>query len=100
MAVSEELYYTVLNRRNITWEPDADTERNIKNAMEEAEDYLRSVAGSPSLAFVSGEKRNLFIMCTLYFLENKRSEFREDYQAELISLRLEECFGCGKEAES
>ena len=35
--VSDQLYQAVLNRMNITWEPDEKTERNTKNAIEEAE---------------------------------------------------------------
>lgn len=45
--VSDQLYQAVLNRMNITWEPDEKTERNTKNAIEEALDYLRDTAGSP-----------------------------------------------------
>ena len=52
--VSDQLYQAVLNRQNITWEPDEKTERNTKNAIEEALDYLRDTAGSPGLSF---EKR-------------------------------------------
>lgn len=100
-SVSEKLYHAVLNRMNITWQPDQSTDMNIRNAMEEAADYLRKVAGSPGLSFEDGELRNLFISCAWYFVENKRADFREDYKDELIALRLEEGFGCGKgETES
>ena len=59
--VSDQLYQAVLNRMNITWEPDEKTERNTKNAIEEALDYLRDTAGSPGLSFESGELRQLLI---------------------------------------
>ena len=99
-VISAVLYEAVLNRMNITWEPDEKTAQNIKNAIEEAQDYLRKYAGSPDLTFESGEKRNLLIACAWYFVENKRAEFSSEYMGELIALRLEEGFGCGTEAES
>lgn len=95
--VSANLFEAVLNRMNITWDPDEKTERNIKNAIEEAQGYLRRTAGNPELSFEEGERRNLIITCAWYFVENKRAEFASEYSGELISLRLEEAFGCGKE---
>lgn len=94
------LYDGVLNRMNVTWVPDKKLETNILNAMEEAQDYLRSVAGNSELTFEAGEKRGLFIACAWYFVENKRAEFAAEYSGELITLRLSEGFGCGKETES
>lgn len=96
-TVSNELFSAVLNRMNITWDPDEKTAQNIRNAIEEAEDYLCSYAGSSGLSFDSGEKRNLIIACAWYFVENKRAEFAQEYMSELIALRLEVCFGCGTE---
>lgn len=93
------LYDAVLNRMNITWVPDVKTEANVLNAMEEAQSYLRSIAGSPELTFEAGELRSLFIACTWYFVENKRAEFAQEYSGELIALRLGEGFGCGKETD-
>lgn len=95
--IGNTIYDAVLNRMNITWEPDEKTAKNIKNAIGEARDYLRSVAGNPTLTFGKGEKRNLLITCTWYFLESKRADFIQEYSGELMNLRLEEAFGCGKE---
>ena len=69
--VSDQLYQAVLNRMNITWEPDEKTERNTKNAIEEALDW--------------------------YFVNSKRADFIEEYGGELNMLRFREGFGCGKE---
>ena len=99
-AVSEALFEAVLNRMNITWDPDARMAQNIQKAIEEAQSYLRSIAGNSELAFESGEKRGLMIACAWYFVENKRADFEQEYKGELISLRLTEGFGCGKESES
>lgn len=93
--VSAELYAAVLNRMNITWEPDEKTAQNIKNAIEEAQDYLCKYADNPELSFESGELRNLIIAGAWYFVENKRAEFAREYSGELINLRLMEAFGCG-----
>lgn len=98
--ISDELYEAVLNRMNITWVPDEKTAQNIKNAIEEAQDYLRNHAGSPELSFEEGELRQLLIACAWYFVENKRAEFSSEYMGELIDLRLREGFGCGKNTES
>lgn len=95
-----ELYSAVLNRMNITWDVDAKTAENIRNAIEEAMDYLRSHAGNPALAFGSGELRQLLITCAWYFVENKRADFYMEYRAELLMLRLKEGFGCGKENDT
>lgn len=102
-ADDQALYEAVLNRMNInwiTWEPDVKLAENIHNAIEEATGYLRSIAGNPDLTFYSGEKRGLLIDCVQYFVAGKRAEFAQEYSSELIALRLEEGFGCGKEAES
>lgn len=96
VQISDELYQAVLNRMNITWEPDEKTSRNITNAIEGAMDYLRSVAGNPEASFESGEKRELLITCAWYFVENKRADFIQEYCGELNLLRLMEGFGCGK----
>lgn len=94
------LYDAVLNRMNITWEPDEKLKAKVLDAMEEAQQLLRSHAGNDSLTFDSGEWRGLFIVCTWYIAENKRAEFEQDYANELIPLRMTEGFGCGKETES
>lgn len=93
------LYDAVLNRMNITWEPDQKTEDKVLDAMEEAQLLLRSHAGNYDLTFEDGENRGLFIVCSWYLAENKRAEFAADYSAELLTLRMTEGFGCGKEAE-
>ena len=95
--VSDQLYQAVLNRMNITWEPDEKTERNTKNAIEEALDYLRDTAGSPWLKYESGELLHMLITSSWYFVKNKRADFIEEYSGELNMLRLREGFGCGKE---
>lgn len=97
-TVSDSLFSAVTNRMNITWELDEKTETNIRNAIEEAVDYLRKVADSPSLSFESGELRDLLITCSWYFAETKRAEFIQEYSGELVLLRLREGFGCGKES--
>lgn len=99
--VSEALYEAVLNRMNITWEPDEKLQENIRNAIEEAHSYLRHMAGNYALSFETGEKRTLLIACAWYIVENKRADFQREYAADLLALRLEEGFGCGKDdAES
>lgn len=97
--IGTPLYDAILNRMNITWEPDVKLAQNIQNAIEEAQSYLRSIAGNPELSFDSGEKRGLLIDCTQYFIEKKRAEFVREYSGELVALRLEEGFGCGKETD-
>lgn len=97
--VSFDLYSAVLNRMNITWDVDAQTAENIRNAIEEAMDYLRSHAGNPALTFESGELRQLLTTCAWYFVENKRADFYMEYQSDLIALRMMEGFGCGKESD-
>ena len=96
----DALYQAVLNRRNITWQPDEKMEQNTRAAIEEATDYLRKIAGNPGLTFYEGELRGLLIACAWYFVENKRADFAQEYSGELIALRLEEGFGCGKEADN
>lgn len=98
--VSFELYSAVLNRMNYTWDPDAKTAENIRSAIEEAMDYLRSHAGNPELTFEYGELRQLLITCAWYFVENKRADFLAEYQGELMVLRMMEGFGCGKENDT
>lgn len=98
-SVSDALYEAVINRMNITWKPDERTAQNIRNAIEEAQDYLRKYAGNPVLSFESGELRGLLIDCAYYFAYSKRAEFAKDYASELISLRMEEGFGCGKDID-
>lgn len=94
------LYDAVLNRMNITWEPDQKLKDKILDAMEEAQSLLRSYAGNYDLTFEKGENRGLFIVCSWYIAENKRAEFAADYSGELLTLRMTEGFGCGKETES
>lgn len=98
--VSEALYEAVLNRMNITWVPDEKLKQNILNAIEEAHSYLCHMAGSYALTFDSGEKRTLLIACAWYIVENKRADFEREYSADLIALRLEEGFGCGKDSSA
>lgn len=95
--LNSSLFSAVLNRMNITWDPDEKLAQNIANAIEEAQDYLRHHAGSPGLSFEQGHLRGLLIACAWYFVENKRAEFAQEYSGELLALRLEEGFGCGKE---
>lgn len=94
--VTEQLYQAVLNRMNITWEPDDKLQQNIRNAIEEAHSYLCHMAGNYDLSFETGEKRTLLIACAWYIVENKRADFQREYSADLLTLRLEEGFGCGK----
>ena len=94
--VSEKLYEAVLNRMNITWEPDEKLQQNIRNAIEEAHSYLCHMAGNYLLSFEHGEKRTLLITCAWYIVENKRADFEREYSGDLIALRMEEGFGCGQ----
>lgn len=94
--VSEALYEAVLNRMNITWEPDEKLKQNIRNAIEEAHSYLCHMAGNYLLSFDYGEKRTLLITCAWYIVENKRADFEREYSGDLIALRMEEGFGCGQ----
>ena len=94
--VSDQLYQAVLNRMNITWEPDEKTAQNIKAAIIEAQDYLRGIAGSPALSFAMGADRALLLTCTAYVISKKLADFRADCLEELNTLRLREAFGCGK----
>lgn len=94
--VTEQIYQAVLNRMNITWEPDEKLQQNIRNAIEEAHSYLCHMAGNYELSFVAGEKRTLLIACAWYIVENKRADFAREYAADLLALRFEEGFGCGK----
>ena len=91
-----DLFNAVLNRLNITWEPDEKAAQNIKLAMDEAADFLRNRAGSSTLSFAEGENRALFIVCTFYIISNKKAEFEQEYSGELLGLRLQEGFNCGK----
>lgn len=96
--VNFDLYSAVLNRMNITWDVDPKTAENIRSAIDEAMDYLRSHAGNPALTFERGELRQLLITCAWYFVENQRAAFYAEYKSELLTLRMMEGFGCGKEA--
>lgn len=95
--VTEQIYQAVLNRMNITWEPDVKQTQNIRNAIEEARSFLCKFADNYELTFESGEQRTLLITCAWYILETKRAAFEQEYSSDLISLRLEEGFGCGKD---
>lgn len=95
--VNDALYEAVLNRMNITWEPDEKLAQNIRNSIEEANSYLCHMAGNYLVSFDSGEKRTLLITCAWYIVEGKRADFAREYSGDLIALRLEEGFGCGKD---
>ncbi len=97
MAVNETIYKLALNRMNYTWDLDEKQKRNVEAAIEEAEALLRARAGRPDLDLTCPEYRGLLINCAWYIVNNCRAEFEEDYRAEIISLRLVEGFGCGKE---
>ena len=99
-GISAALFDAVLNRMNITWEPDAKQRANVLNAIEEAQSYLRKFAGNSGITFETGDLRTLLITCAWYIVENKRAEFEQEYSGDLIGLRLEEGFGCGKDSES
>ena len=94
---SYQVYSRALNRMGYTWELDPKTEANVKAAIEEAEALLRARAGSPELDLTSPEYIGLFVTCAWYLVNHRRTEFEEDYNGELVNLRLVEGFGCGKE---
>lgn len=98
MAESKDdtLFQAVLNRMNVTWIPDDAMRRNVENAIEEAQDYLRKVAGNPGLSFAAGDLRGLMATCAWYIIENKKADFIQEYSGELLGLRLREGFNCGK----
>ena len=48
-TVSDSLFSAVTNRMNITWELDEKTETNIRNAIEEAVDYLAGLKAKQEL---------------------------------------------------
>ena len=97
-GVTDQLYQAALDRMNYNFELDAGTERNIRNALEEAQDYLRKQAGNPALSFEGGSNRALLLDCSWYILNHKKADFGREYSGELTSLRLMEGFGCGKES--
>lgn len=97
MAVKPEILKLALNRMNITWEPDEKELENVTAAIEEAEAFLRARSGNKELDLTGPEYRGLLIEGAWYFKNQMRAEFEEDYRAEIISLRLVEGFGCGKE---
>lgn len=97
-GVSDQLYQAALNRMNYNFELDASTEQNIRNALDEAQDYLRREAGSPELSFESGNNRALVLDCAWYIINHKKADFGREYSGELTALRLMEGFGCGKES--
>lgn len=98
--VSDELYRAVLNRMNITWVPDTSMAANIYSAIEEAQDFLCDRSGNKDASFSAPARKNLLITCAWYFVENKRADFAREYADELLTLRLEEAFGCGSEENS
>lgn len=97
---SDGLYQAALVRMNYPLELDRQTELNVRNAMEEAQDYLRGEAGNPAISFEGGSYRGLFLDCTWYMINHKRAEFGREYASELTTLRLTEGFGCGKSDET
>lgn len=96
-GIPDEIFQAALARMNITWDLDPDTEQNISNALEEAQDYLRTYAGNRELSFAEGSYRGLLVDCAWYFLNHQRAEFARVYSDELINLRLMEGFGCGSD---
>jgi len=92
----EQVYARALNRMGYTWKLDEKTEANVKAAIEEAEALLRARSGNSTLDLTVPEYIGLFINCAWYLVNNRRTEFEEDYCAEIVNLRLSEGFGCGK----
>lgn len=99
-GISEKLLSAALSRMNITWEIDKKTEQEIRNALEEAQDYLRRQAGNETLTFESGYLRTLLLDCAWYIKNQKLGDFSQAYAGELTTLRLTEGFGCGKESDT
>ena len=99
-GVSDQLYQAALNRMNYNFELDPSTEQNIRNALEEAQDYLRRQAGNPGLSFEAGDNRALVLDCAWYIINHKKADFGREYSGELTALRLMEGFGCGKASAS
>ena len=99
-GVSDQLSQAALVRMNYNIVLDSGTEQNIRNALEEAQDYLRREAGAPELSFESGNLRALVLDCAWYIINHKKADFGREYSGELTALRLMEGFGCGKESTS
>ena len=99
-GVSEELYQAALRRMNYTFELDAKTAQNIRDALTEAQAYLRRRSGNPGLSFEEPDRRTLLLDCAWYILNHKLADFLREYADELEALRLMEGFGCGKESAS
>ena len=99
MAVltKEQVYARALNRMGYTWELDEKQKADVEAAIEEAEAFLRARSGNKELDLTGPAYRGLLIEGAWYFKNQMRAEFEEDYRAEIISLRLVEGFGCGKE---
>ena len=100
VGVSETLYQAALLRMNYTFQLDAGTEKNIRNALDEAQAYLRKEAGNQSLTFEAGDLRTLLLDCAWYLINHKKADFCREYSGELTTLRLMEGFGCGKETDT
>ncbi len=99
-GVSDQLYQAALLRMNYTFALDPGTEKNIRNALEEAQSYLRKEAGNRELSFEEGDLRSLLLGCAWYIVNHKKADFGREYSDELTNLRLMEGFGCGKEADA
>ena len=95
-----QVYMMALNRMGYTWDLDEKQAENVKAAIEEAEALLRDRAGKKDLDLNCPEYRGLLINCAWYLVNNRRAEFEEDYNAEIVNLRLSEGFGCGKETST
>lgn len=80
----------LLQRRGITWTPDAAFLAQITQAAGAAIGLLRSHAGNPSLPFGEAEDFDLAVTCAWYLAENRRAEFLSEYTQDLIGLRVRE----------
>lgn len=80
----------LLQRRGITWTPEAEFLSYIHQAAQSAIGLLRSHAGNEVLPLETGEDFDLAVTCAWYLAENRRAEFLTEYAPELRWLRLRE----------
>lgn len=89
----------LLSKQAKSWaDEDEQTYREARSAAMSAIAYVRKRAGVQTLD-IGGQADvlELTTTCAWYIAENRLAEFLADYGPELLSLRLMEGFGCGKE---
>lgn len=85
----------LLQRRGITWTPEAVFMAQMTQAAKASIALLRSHAGDKSLGFESADDFDLAVTCAWYLAENRRAEFLSEYGPDLIWLRAREAIKDG-----